>query len=137
LVLKTNYCMECSFSAYNLIDMGHDTVSANLALGHPEDARNYQAACAILEDLGISKIKLLTNNPKKIKELEQCGITIVDRIEMTPLSWTADTYTVAEDRDGYLITKAQRMGHLLDIPELVKSLSRENSLRDSDSEKLI
>jgi GTP cyclohydrolase II len=117
--------------------MGHDTVSANLALGHPEDARNYQAACAILEDLGISKIKLLTNNPKKIKELEQCGITIVDRIEMTPLSWTADTYTVAEDRDGYLITKAQRMGHLLDIPELVKSLSRENSLLDSDSEKLI
>ncbi|KAJ3309330.1 GTP cyclohydrolase II [Boothiomyces sp. JEL0838] len=97
--------------AYNLIDMGHDTLSANLALGHPADARTYNIATAILKDFNIQKVRLLTNNPHKIKSLKEEGIIVVERLAMIPSSWKEPSSWKAQDRDGYLMTKVQRMGH--------------------------
>ncbi|KAJ3354957.1 GTP cyclohydrolase II, partial [Kappamyces sp. JEL0680] len=75
--------------AYNLIDLGHDTYSANVALGHEPDSRNYKVAAMILADLGVHSVRVLTNNPEKTKQLERDGITICERVPMVPLSWAA------------------------------------------------
>ncbi len=93
--------------AYALQDGGLDTVDANLALGLPEDARDYSCGIQILRDLGISRIKLMTNNPQKIYGLNssECGLEITERV---PLQIKAQVH----DR-LYLKTKAFRMGHLL------------------------
>jgi 3,4-dihydroxy 2-butanone 4-phosphate synthase/GTP cyclohydrolase II len=91
--------------AYQLQDQGLDTVEANHALGFSSDGRNYQMAANILKDLGVTKIMLITNNPDKIEQLKNNGITIVKRI---PLKITANTVN-----KGYLLTKKQKMGHLL------------------------
>ncbi len=91
--------------AYALQDRGFDTVDANLALGHPVDARTYEVGAAILDDLGVGRVRLLTNNPDKRKALEMHGI---DVIEQCPL--------VAEPREEsarYLAVKARRLGHAL------------------------
>jgi GTP cyclohydrolase II len=93
--------------AYNLQDTGLDTVDANLALGHPVDERDYGMAAAILKDLGIKSVRLITNNPQKITEMEARGIEVVDRIATLP--------TVYPDNATYLLTKAQRMNHLLNL----------------------
>ncbi|KZS91236.1 hypothetical protein SISNIDRAFT_396923, partial [Sistotremastrum niveocremeum HHB9708] len=85
--------------AYNLQDMGHDTVTANLLLGHKADERGYEIACAILQDLGLGGgggaggerregIRLLTNNPDKVHALEENGVQISERVPMVPRSWT-------------------------------------------------
>lgn len=76
--------------AYNLQDMGHDTVSANVLLGHLPDARRYAAAAAILEDLGVSQCRLLTNNPEKMEALEGEGIGVKERVGMVPRAWIED-----------------------------------------------
>ncbi|KAI0353031.1 hypothetical protein OH77DRAFT_1383722, partial [Trametes cingulata] len=78
--------------AYNLQDLGHDTVTANLMLGHQADERGYAIAGAILRDLGLGAdgsegIRLLTNNPDKMQALEKEGIRIVERVPMVPRSW--------------------------------------------------
>lgn len=73
--------------AYNLQDMGHDTVSANVLLGHLPDARRYNIASAILQDLGISECRLLTNNPEKMEALESEGIPVKERVAMVPRAW--------------------------------------------------
>ena len=75
--------------AYNLQDMGHDTVQANLMLRHPADARSYGLATAILSDLELSEIRLLTNNPDKIAAVEGPNqeIRVVERVPMIPLAW--------------------------------------------------
>ncbi|KAI7902400.1 GTP cyclohydrolase II-domain-containing protein [Cokeromyces recurvatus] len=74
--------------AYNLQDLGHDTVAANVLLKHPADARTYGIANAILKDLRLKEIHLLTNNPDKIKQLESFGsIKVVKRKSMIPRSW--------------------------------------------------
>ena len=86
-VVKSNLSSLSKIRAYNLIDMGHDTLSANQALGHPTDARDYYAAGQILNDLGVSKVSLLTNNPSKISGLENQGIQIVERIPCLPSGW--------------------------------------------------
>ena len=64
--------------------MGHDTVTANNMLGHPPDARDYAIGSLILRDLGITSIRLLTNNPDKISQLERSGIRIADRVPLLP-----------------------------------------------------
>lgn len=73
--------------AYNLQDMGHDTVTANLMLGHGADQRKYDVAGAILRDLSINRIRLLTNNPDKIEQIEKEGISVLERVAMVPRSW--------------------------------------------------
>jgi 3,4-dihydroxy 2-butanone 4-phosphate synthase/GTP cyclohydrolase II len=97
-------------SAYQLQDAGLDTVAANLRLGEPADAREYRAAAAVLGDLGISSVRLLTNNPAKVQDLEAGGISVAERI---PLAVGA----VPANR-RYLATKQHRMGHLLEHHEV-------------------
>ncbi|ODV92300.1 hypothetical protein CANCADRAFT_21317 [Tortispora caseinolytica NRRL Y-17796] len=102
--------------AYNLQDLGADTVTANLLLRHPADARSYSIATAILLDLGQDKIRLLTNNPDKIAAVEgkHSEIHVVERVPMVPLAWrTANDGIRSKEVEGYLKTKIERMGHLL------------------------
>ncbi|HEX5502770.1 MAG TPA: GTP cyclohydrolase II [Thermomicrobiales bacterium] len=91
--------------AYALQDQGYDTVEANLALGLPEDARDYGAAAAILRDLGVGCVTLLTNNPAKIAGLERYGIAVAGRV---PLQMPPNPVN-----RRYLETKRAKMGHLL------------------------
>jgi GTP cyclohydrolase II len=91
-------------SAYALQEQGLDTVEANLALGLPEDMRDYRVAAEILLDLGVSRARLLTNNPAKIEGLERYGVEIVERI---PLRMASNPSNL-----GYLRTKREKMGHL-------------------------
>ncbi|MEK6985620.1 MAG: GTP cyclohydrolase II [Candidatus Thermoplasmatota archaeon] len=92
--------------AYELQEQGLDTVEANLQLGHPSDARTYDAARDILNDLGVHCVKLLTNNPDKIHAMQKLGFNCLERIalELAPN---------ATNR-SYLETKKEKMGHLLD-----------------------
>lgn len=102
--------------AYNLQDEGYDTVDANLILGHQADEREYGVAAAILRDLDIRSVRLLTNNPEKISELTRLGIRVNERV-------TLDS-TVTPENERYLRTKIMRMNHLLNPtvldPEIVK-----------------
>lgn len=93
--------------AYNLQDDGLDTVEANLALGHQADERDYSMAAAMLDDLGIYSVRLMTNNPTKILDLQAMGIKVEERIPLVP--------TVYRDNQQYLVTKILRMNHLLTI----------------------
>lgn len=131
--------------AYNLQDLGHDTVTANLMLGHKADERGYEIAAAILRDLGLGTevgegVKVLTNNPDKMQALEKEGIRVVERVSMVPRSWqcrqpdatpedveSTDPWSkkgatmigggavYGEDLDKYLRTKVLRMGHMLPL----------------------
>ncbi len=91
--------------AYSLQDMGLDTVEANERLGFPADLRNYGVGAQILNDLGVQKICLITNNPRKIVGLKGYGLEVVDRV---PLLTEATSYN-----SGYLSTKVEKLGHLL------------------------
>jgi GTP cyclohydrolase II len=92
--------------AYSLQDTGLDTVEANLAQGLPADAREYDHAAAILTDLGVASVRLITNNPEKTKQLTAHGVDVVERVP----SITKPT----PENEAYLRTKTERMGHLLD-----------------------
>ena len=91
-------------SAYALQERGLDTVEANLALGLPEDTRDYRAAADMLLDLGVRRARLLTNNPAKIEGLERYGVEVVERV---PLGILPNPWNL-----GYLRTKREKMGHL-------------------------
>ncbi len=91
--------------AYALQDAGADTVEANHQLGFEDDARDYALAVSLLKEMGICRLRLLTNNPRKVASLESHGIEIVDRI---PLRAGENPHNA-----GYLETKRQRLGHLL------------------------
>ena len=106
--------------AYNLQDLGNDTVEANLLLRHPADARSYGLATAMLKDLGQRDIRLLTNNPDKIRAVEGPNreIVVKERVAMVPLSWKGRGGFRAPEVEGYLKTKIEKMGHLLDVEAL-------------------
>ena len=93
--------------AYNLQDMGYDTVDANVLLGHRPDERDYTIAAAILGDLGVRSVRLLTNNPDKVEKLQAAGLRISARVSVQA-SVTAENAT-------YLSTKVARMRHILDL----------------------
>src|SRR6266540_5100601 len=93
--------------AYNLQDMGYDTVDANLLLGHKADERDYTAAALILNDLGVRSVRLLTNNPLKIESLQQAGVAVSIRLLLHP--------RITAENASYLRTKVQRMRHLLNL----------------------
>lgn len=130
--------------AYNLQDLGYDTVQANLMLGHGADERTYEVAAAILRDLemggdGGEGVRLLTNNPDKVQALESEGVAVVERVEMVPRAWKCQDEEVrvpveqgvtrvpgatmigggitrSVELEKYLHTKVMRMGHLLALP---------------------
>ena len=93
--------------AYELQRQGMDTVEANLALGFPEDMRKYDKAAEILRDLGINKIKLMTNNPDKIHKLQELGIEITERVPIIVHH--------SHSADFYMHAKQEKMGHLLNL----------------------
>ena len=92
--------------AYALQEKGLDTVEANLQLGLPADDRDFSVAIDILKELGVKEINLLTNNPEKIKAVEESSIILNHRV---PLQIAAN-----ENSEGYLKTKKEYFGHLLD-----------------------
>ena len=91
--------------AYALQDQGHDTLDANLMLGLPADGRTYDVAAEMLKDIGLEKIRLMTNNPLKIKGLEEQGIEVEERLQHQS--------GAGPENANYLSTKKRRMGHLL------------------------
>lgn len=120
-------------------DLGYDTVMANLLLNHGADERTYEVAQAILEDLGLNQVRLLTNNPDKIEQVEKDSqVKVVERVPMVPKSWEAieqgraDEFEVKEgavenkvvrgkELDKYLRVKVERMRHLIAIPTAMAS----------------
>ncbi|MPM67898.1 Riboflavin biosynthesis protein RibBA [bioreactor metagenome] len=98
--------------AYNLQDQGMDTVEANLALGFAADLRDYGIGAQILVDLGVKKVKLMTNNPKKMAGLTGYGIEIVER---KPIQMNHN-----ERNEYYLKTKKEKLGHMLEFNESIE-----------------
>ena len=101
--------------AYQLQDGGRDTVDANLDLGLPADARHYGTATQVLRDLGVSSVRLMTNNPDKVRNLEDFGVPVAARVPLTP---HPNDHNIA-----YLLTKRDRMGH--DLPNLAAGVATE------------
>jgi GTP cyclohydrolase II len=95
--------------AYELQDQGLDTVEANEELGYAADCRAYNMPAAVLNLLGVNQVRLITNNPDKVAALETAGIQVVERVsaEVEPL----DSFA------GYLKTKHEKMGHILESAE--------------------
>lgn len=91
--------------AYALQDQGRDTVDANIEIGAPVDAREYEMAAEILRDLGFASIRLMTNNPAKIEALDAAGIEVVDRVPLV--------VSPSAHNEHYLDTKRRRMSHKL------------------------
>ncbi|MFN8085965.1 MAG: GTP cyclohydrolase II [Microbacterium sp.] len=101
--------------AYSLQERGLDTVDANLALGLPADARDYAAAAGILADLGVERVRLLTNNTDKVAQLRELGLDIVEQVPLV--------VGVGPNNHQYLETKRDRMGHIIGAAELEAALA--------------
>jgi GTP cyclohydrolase II len=97
--------------AYELQDQGLDTVQANEKLGFAADCRDYDLAAGALKLLGVSRVRLMTNNPDKVAALENAGITVTERV-------SAEVET-QESFERYLKTKQEKMGHIFDHPNPV------------------
>ena len=95
--------------AYSLQDAGADTIEANEMLGLEVDAREYQQCAEILLDLGLRRVRAMSNNPLKLRALEAAGLEVVERVALE--------IAAAEPAQNYLKTKKQRMGHLLQLLE--------------------
>ena len=95
--------------AYELQDQGADTVEANVKLGLEVDLRDYKQCAEILYDLGLCRVKVISNNPLKLRALEEAGLKIVERVSIE--------VDATEDAAGYLRTKKEKLGHLLDLKQ--------------------
>jgi 3,4-dihydroxy 2-butanone 4-phosphate synthase / GTP cyclohydrolase II len=93
--------------AYALQDEGADTVEANERLGFAVDMRCYEQCAEILSDLGLIQVRLMSNNPEKVRALEEMGLSVVERVSLA--------IPATDDARGYLRTKKEKMGHLLDL----------------------
>ena len=93
--------------AYALQDQGADTIEANVRLGLEVDLREYRQCAEILYDLGLCKVKVISNNPLKLRAVEEAGLTIVERVSIE--------VDATENAVGYLRTKKEKMGHLLTL----------------------
>ncbi|MCX7656764.1 GTP cyclohydrolase II [Treponema sp. J25] len=93
--------------AYALQDAGYDTYDANIALGFAADERDFRVPAAMLQKIGVTSVRLLTNNPKKVEELEAAGMRVIERV---PLELPAQ-----EHNRFYLATKKERFGHFLSL----------------------
>lgn len=102
--------------AYSLQERGLDTVDANLALGLPADARDYAAAAGILADLGVERVRLMTNNTDKVHQLRELGLDVVEQVPLI--------VGVGPNNHQYLETKRDRMGHVLADADLTDALNR-------------
>jgi 3,4-dihydroxy 2-butanone 4-phosphate synthase/GTP cyclohydrolase II len=109
--------------AYRLQEDGLDTLDANLMLGLPADSRDYGAATAILKDLGISSVRLLSNNPEKARQLRERGVEVT---ELVPL-----VVGVGEFNEGYLEAKRDRMGHALPDDAALDAVRLADELKES------
>jgi 3,4-dihydroxy 2-butanone 4-phosphate synthase / GTP cyclohydrolase II len=109
--------------AYKLQEQGFDTVDANLKLGLPADLRDYGIGAQILVDLGLSSIRILTNNPKKIRGMEGYGLSVTDQV---PIEHTPNPHN-----EGYLRAKKDRMGHLLHH----QALNLDEEMRHEEAER--
>ncbi len=92
--------------AYELQDGGMDTVEANEKLGFAADARDYEFSTQVLKQLGVEKVRLLSNNPEKVRQLEAAGVKVVERVPCQP--------RISKISRAYLQTKKDKMGHILD-----------------------
>src|SRR5262245_66606474 len=92
--------------AYALQDQGADTVEANVQLGLAVDLREYRQCAEILFDLGLCKVRVISNNPLKLRALEEAGLKIVERVSIEVDS--------AENGEGYIRTKKEKMGNVFD-----------------------
>ncbi|MDX2376951.1 GTP cyclohydrolase II [Microbacterium sp. LRZ72] len=108
--------------AYGLQERGLDTVDANLALGLPADARDYAAAAGVLADLGVERVRLLTNNPDKATQLKALGMDVVEQVPLL--------VGVGPNNHQYLETKRDRMGHIIDQDELAEAFAEMKSGHD-------
>lgn len=97
--------------AYNLQDMGYDTVDANLMLGHKADERDYSIAAMILRELSVASVRLMTNNPLKIEQLQAMGVAVAARVPLPP--------RMTPQNAAYLRTKVRRMRHLLQLDPIL------------------
>lgn len=95
--------------AYRLQELGLDTVDANLALGFRDDERDYGIAASMLKTIGVKSIRLMTNNPEKVRQLAELGV----RVERMP-----HEIPPGRHNRGYLETKVKRSGHLIELPQL-------------------
>ncbi|KAF0194876.1 MAG: ribBA [Bacillota bacterium] len=98
--------LEAKIKAYALQDEGMDTVEANLALGYPADLRDYGIGAQILVDLGVKKLRLITNNPRKLHGLQGYGLKVIERVPVI--------LEPREENRRYLSTKRTKLGHMLD-----------------------
>jgi 3,4-dihydroxy 2-butanone 4-phosphate synthase/GTP cyclohydrolase II len=112
--------------AYRLQEEGLDTVDANLKLGLPADLRDYGIGAQILKDLGLTSIRILTNNPKKIIGLEGYGLSVSEQVPIEPV--------VNPHNEAYLKTKRERMGHTLHHQGLALDEEMIHDERDRDEE---
>ncbi|MES2171515.1 MAG: bifunctional 3,4-dihydroxy-2-butanone-4-phosphate synthase/GTP cyclohydrolase II, partial [Actinomycetota bacterium] len=110
--------------AYRLQEDGMDTLDANLALGFPADGRDYGAAVAILEDLGVSSVRAITNNPEKLRQLRERGITVTEQVPLV--------VGVGEFNERYLEAKRDRMGHILPDNETLDEAVLVNTSREQE-----
>src|SRR5262249_36864522 len=102
--------------AYALQENGADTVEANLALGFEADARSYDLAGAMLRDLGVRSVRLMTNNPLKVRGVEEAGIPVTQRVS----HWIGEN----QHNAGYLAVKRRKMGHHPDVGKRLRSLPK-------------